>query len=195
MYYLSLSNPGAGWTSMQITTGHSQSTHDPNNLRVAQGSWFGGAPRGAQGVAVKDGKMYYVGGWDEYYSAYTDVLHYIDLDNGHIVHEIQPGAGWKNGSHYRHTHFFIGDELHLLFGGTSGNDGIVSVKNLLYKINITKTLADYGYRLKGETTGNTILTTKIWRTPTVTHRAVSFWHYYQNYPKSWIKWIPLVFVF
>ena len=170
--YLDLANPSNGWTSVTI--------NDPNNLRVGVNSWFGGARRGAKGIAVKDDKLYYVGGWDEYYNNstngfYDNILHYIDLTTMN-VHEIQTGMTW-NIRAYRHTHFFIGDVLYLFAGGTGGNNGIIGTAfNAYYKIDITKTLADYGYRLKGEYTGNATVSTKIWRTPTVTHKAVSFWH-------------------
>ena len=168
LQYLDLANPGNGWTSVTI--------NDPNNVRthVDQRSGFSGARRGAKGVAVKDGKMYYVSGWDEYFTYtgyYTNILHYIDLTNN-TVYEIQSGMTFPD-SVARHQHFFKGDILYLFAGGTLNDNGLVnSYSPNIYKLDITKTATQYGYRLQGD---NTATPPKIWRITNQTFLAVSFW--------------------
>ena len=170
LQYLDLANPSNGWTSVTI--------NDPNNLRAGQGSFFGGWPRNANGVAVKDGKMYYVGGYDQYFDWYDNIAHYIDLTN-ETVYEIRPGLSFDASLHgIRHTHYFIGDILYLFGAGTSNttsggaNGWNGAGKNELLQIDITKTTpADFGYRLQGEKN-----IPKIWRIVDQTFLALSFWY-------------------
>ena len=173
--YLDLANPGNGWVSVTI--------NDPNNLRASRSSGFSGARRGTKGVAVKDCKMYYVGGWDEYFDNanqgyYTDILHYIDLTTN-TAHEIQPGMLWSV-KRARHQHFFIGNYLYLWAGGTLTSSGsssgqVTGYYKDIYKLDITKTSTQYGYRLQGEI-GASYAPLKWWRKTDQRFLALSFWY-------------------
>jgi len=173
--YLDLADPGSGWTTITI--------NDPNNLRASRNSGFSGSRRGTKGVAVKDGKMYYVGGWDEYFDNanfgyYTDILHYIDLATN-TVHEIQSGMLWPE-RRARHQHFFIGNYLYLFAGGTLSdyhytNGQVTTYYKNIYKLDITKTSTQYGYRLQGAI-GADYAPLKWWRKTDQTLLALSFWY-------------------